>query len=59
MRDTLSGQAVRNRGIFQPQAVSNLRKSMDKGDFMYAKQVLSLIILELWFRIMVDNRGRL
>jgi asparagine synthase (glutamine-hydrolysing) len=59
MHDTLSEQSVRNRGIVRPEAVAKLCRSMDSGEFMYAKQVLSLIILELWFRIMVDQRGRL
>ncbi len=59
MHDTLSEQTVRERGIAQPATVTRLCRSMDKGEFIYAKQVLSLIILELWFRIMVDRRGRL
>lgn len=59
MHDTLSGQAVRERGIMQPDTVAHLCRSMDKGEFIHAKQVLSLIILELWFRIMMDRRGRL
>jgi asparagine synthase (glutamine-hydrolysing) len=59
MHDTLSGQAVRERGIMQPDTVARLCRSMDKGEFIHAKQVLSLIILELWFRIMMDHRGRL
>jgi len=59
MHDTLSEHSVRNRGIFRPEAVTRLCRAMDGGEFMYAKQVLSLMILELWFRIMVDRRGRL
>ncbi len=57
MHDTLSEQSVRQRGIVRPEAVARLRKSMESGEFMYAKQVLSLMILELWFRIMFDQRG--
>jgi asparagine synthase (glutamine-hydrolysing) len=59
MHDTLSEQSVRNRGIVRPEAVAKLCRSMDSGEFIYAKQVLSLMILELWFRIMVDRRGQL
>ena len=59
MHDTLSEQSVRQRGIVRPEAVARLRKSMDGGEFMYSKQVLSLMILELWFRIMFDRRGHL
>lgn len=57
MHDTLSDQSVRQRGIVRPEAVARLRKSMESGEFIYAKQVLSLMILELWFRIMFDQRG--
>lgn len=59
MHDTLSEQSVKNRGIARPETVARLCRSMDKGEFLYAKQVLSLMILELWFRIMVDRRGQL
>lgn len=59
MHDTLSDQSIRNRGIVRPETVAHLCRSMDSGEFMYAKQVLSLMIMELWFRIMVDQRGQL
>ncbi|MCA9971708.1 MAG: asparagine synthase (glutamine-hydrolyzing) [Anaerolineales bacterium] len=58
MHDTLSDRAIRERGIVQPTAVSRLRQSMDRGEFVYVKQVFSLMVLELWFRIMVDQRGQ-
>jgi asparagine synthase (glutamine-hydrolysing) len=59
LRDTLSEKAVRERGIVRPEAVAELLASMDRGEFMYVKQVFSLVVLELWFRIMVDRRGHL
>ena len=57
MHDTLSEKAVRDRGIVRPQAVAELRRSMERGEFLHVKQVFSLVVLELWFRIMVDRRG--
>jgi asparagine synthase (glutamine-hydrolysing) len=55
--DTLSERAVRLRGLFRPQAVSTLRARMEAGEFMFVKQVISLVMLELWFRMAVDRRG--
>jgi asparagine synthase (glutamine-hydrolysing) len=56
--DTLSEQTVRDRGLFKPEAVARLRTSMERGEFLFAKQVFSLVMLELWFRMAVDRRGR-
>ena len=55
--DTLSDRAVRARGIFRPDAVAQVRKSMQSGEFLLVKQAVSLIMLELWYRMAVDRRG--
>ena len=55
--DTLSERAVRERGLFNPAAVARLRTSLDRGEFLFAKQVFSLVMLELWYRMAVDRRG--
>ncbi len=57
LHDTLGETAVKNRGLLQPKAVSRLVNSLRSGEFLYVKQAISLIILELWFRVMVDRRG--
>ncbi|MDQ3698049.1 MAG: asparagine synthase (glutamine-hydrolyzing) [Gemmatimonadota bacterium] len=57
MDDTLSERSVRARGLFRPEAVTALRGRMNAGEFVYVKQVFSLIVLELWFRMAVDRRG--
>jgi asparagine synthase (glutamine-hydrolysing) len=57
MEDTLSDRAVRLRGIFKPEAVAALRQRTRGGDFVYVKQVFSLIVLELWFRMAIDRRA--
>jgi asparagine synthase (glutamine-hydrolysing) len=55
--DTLSERAVRARGIVRPEAVARLRARMRQGEFVVVKQVFSLMVLELWFRMAVDRRG--
>jgi asparagine synthase (glutamine-hydrolysing) len=55
LHDLLSDASVRNRGIFRVEAVADLRGAMQRREFMLVKQVFSLMILELWFRIFVDR----
>jgi asparagine synthase (glutamine-hydrolysing) len=55
MEDLLNEESVRRRGIFRPEAVSRLRNFMHRREFMLVKQVFSLMVLELWFRIFVDR----
>jgi len=55
MHDTLSESSVRARGIVRPETVARLRRSMSRGEFVYVKQVFSLMVLELWFRMAVDG----
>lgn len=55
--DTLSDHAVRNRGILRPEAVQKLRQAMHRREFIFVKQVFSLVVLELWFRMAVDRRA--
>ena len=55
MADLLSDQAVRSRGIFRPEAVAELRDLMHRREFLLVKQVFSLMVLELWFRMFYDG----
>ncbi len=57
MDETLSEHTVRARGVFRPEALSKLCQSMHRGEFIFVKQVFSLMVLELWFRMAVDRRG--
>ncbi len=57
MHDTLSDDSIRSRGVMRPEAVARLRQAMARGEFVYVKQVFSLMVLELWFRMAVDRRG--
>jgi asparagine synthase (glutamine-hydrolysing) len=51
----LSEVTVRKRGYFQPAYVRHLRSSALKGEFVYDKQVFSLLMLELWHRAFIDR----
>jgi asparagine synthase (glutamine-hydrolysing) len=55
--DTLSEHAVKARGLLRPEAVARVRASMQTGEFLFVKQAISLMMLELWFRMAVDRRG--
>jgi asparagine synthase (glutamine-hydrolysing) len=54
--DLLSTESVRKRNVFRPEAVEALLRSARENEFIYAKQVFSLMTLELWFRIFIDGR---
>ncbi len=56
--DCLSERTVRERGLFRPEAVAKLRQQTHAGEFIFAKQVFSLVTLELWFRMAVDRGGQ-
>jgi asparagine synthase (glutamine-hydrolysing) len=59
VEDTLSDRVVRQRGWFEPSVITRIREQTLTGDFLYGKQVFSLVCLELWQRICVDRRGSL
>ena len=46
---------VRKRGYFEPAYIKNLLGMMETREFIYLKQVMALVILELWHRIFIDN----
>lgn len=56
VRMTLDPARVRRRGYFDPAAVQGLVARMDTGEFLYLKQVLALVILELWHLIFMDRQ---
>jgi len=57
MNELLSEDSVRRRGIFRPRAVSQLRDAMKAKEFLFVKQVFSLMVLELWFRRFQDGES--
>ncbi len=55
IRMTLDPARVRRRGYFDPLAVNYLIDQMQTREFLYVKQVMSLVILELWHMVYVDR----
>ena len=54
--DTQRESAIKNRGYFDPKKVTHLLEQMrTTREFIYCKQVVSLVILELWHRAFVDR----
>lgn len=56
VRMTLDPERVRMRGYFDPAYVSWLVERMSGGEFLFLKQVLSLVILELWHMAFIDKQ---
>lgn len=54
--DTLSESQIKARGYFDPKAVAGLVQRMETREFVWLKQVMSLVILELWHRVFVDGQ---
>ena len=55
--DCLSEASVKRRGMFRWDTVKHLRGAVQPGEFLYGKQVMSLLMLELWFRIFIDREA--
>ena len=57
--DTLNEDAVKKRGYFDPKKVNRLLENMrSTREFVYCKQVVSLVVLELWHRVFIDKSIR-
>lgn len=57
--DNLNEAAVKKRGYFDPRKVTALIEAMHRTrEFVFCKQVVSLLILELWHRVFVDREIR-
>lgn len=52
---TLNPDQVRRRGYFRPERVRTLVEGLDRREFLRVKQVIALVILELWHMIFVDR----
>jgi len=55
--DNLDRARVRRRGYFDPAVVSDLVSQMGAKNFVATKQVMSLVILELWHRTFIDGES--
>ena len=54
--ETLNEAQVRKRGYFDPAYVNTLVEKMETREFVYLKQVMALVILELWHRVFIDKQ---
>jgi asparagine synthase (glutamine-hydrolysing) len=54
---TLSQKRVEKRGYFKYNYIRDLLEKLNENEFLYAKQVMALIILELWHQIFIDNES--
>ena len=55
VRENLDPERVRRRGYFDPETVADLVAGMQAREFVSLKQVMSLVVLELWHRIFIDG----
>jgi asparagine synthase (glutamine-hydrolysing) len=56
IRLTLDPERVARRGWFDPRYVAWLVDQMETGEFLFLKQVLSLVILELWHMVFIEKQ---
>ena len=54
--ETLNEAQVRKRGYFDSTYVKALLEKMETREFVYLKQVMALVILELWHRVFIDKQ---
>ena len=54
--DTLNESVIRDRGIFDVKAVRELRRRAKRGEFLVLKQVMALVMLEMWMQIFIDQK---
>lgn len=55
VEELMSEKSVRNRGLFRWEAIQNLRNSARSAGFLFGKQIFSLTMLELWYRIFIEK----
>lgn len=53
---TLNEDSVSKRGYFKYEYVKWLKDKMDAQEFVYLKQVYSLVMLELWHMVFIDKQ---
>lgn len=56
LSETLTEERVKARGYFRWEAVKALLDRMETREFLYLKQVMCLVILELWHQIFIDRK---
>jgi asparagine synthase (glutamine-hydrolysing) len=57
VRDVLSSERLKTRGIFNQRYIEGKLNSARSSELVDNKQIIALLVLELWFRIFVDGEG--
>jgi asparagine synthase (glutamine-hydrolysing) len=57
VEDNLEVARVRRRGIIRPDYVARIKTQARAGDYLAAKKMFALVILEIWFRTFVDREA--
>jgi asparagine synthase (glutamine-hydrolysing) len=57
VEDNLDERRVRSRGFVRVSHVAAVKRRALAGDFLAAKKVMALMILELWHRMFVDGES--
>ncbi len=57
VEDNLDVSRVKRRGIVRPDYVGRIKARARTGDYLAAKKMFALVILELWFRIFADGES--
>jgi asparagine synthase (glutamine-hydrolysing) len=55
IRDCLSPQSIRNRGLVSAAAVAAMRRDLERGRSDQALQLWAIVTLELWARRFLDR----
>jgi asparagine synthase (glutamine-hydrolysing) len=55
--DLLSANTLKKRGLFDPEAVKELVALDSRGKVDAAYPIFSLICIELWMRLFIDERA--
>lgn len=55
LAELLSETSIKRRGIFDPTAIAELSIKQSSASTLDGKQLFSIAMLELWFRVYVDN----
>lgn len=57
IEDNLDDARVRKRGFVRPEYARRVKELARGGDYMTAKKMFALVIIEMWFRIFVDGES--
>lgn len=54
----LSDDAVRERGLFNMDYIRKLLEEKNRNEVIYNRQLMNLLIFEIWMKIYFDNNGK-